>query len=240
VALFLREHADQLLTERIDTAASLSHAAREALEAIDRRGAPFFKEIVSATGRLPAEVEEALWELVAAGLVTADGFDALRSLIESKRRLGRSGRNARPRAASGRWTRLRAEPSPGQVESFARGLLSRWGIVSRDVIAHETLAPAWREILVVLRRLEARGEIRGGRFVAAILGEQFALAEAIETLRAVRRSSSAEDPVCIADTDPLRIIVPVLEDSQKTGRLSRDADRERASERIVQNQASAL
>ena len=241
VAIFLREHADALVGERSDPSSALSHAAREILAAIDRRGAPFFAEIVAATRRLPAEVEEALWELVAAGLVTADGFDALRSLIERKRRLGRSSSNTRPRASSGRWSRLCTEPSVTRVESFVRTLLARWGIVSRDVIAHETLAPPWREILGVLRRLEARGEIRGGRFVAAILGEQFATMDAVETLRAVRRSGAPDEHLNLADSDPLRLIAPILSaDSQKTGSFSRDALAHVTNERRIQGEAIGL
>ena len=104
--------------------------------------------------------------MVAAGLVTADGFDALRSLIDAKRRLGERGRRARPRSSGGRWTRLISDTGEIDAESFARRLLARWGVVFRDVVARETLAPPWRRLLVALRRLEARGEIRGGRFVS--------------------------------------------------------------------------
>jgi len=160
---------------------------------------------VRGTKRLPAEVEEALWQLVAAGLVTADGFDALRSLIDSKRRLGDKGLRARPRSSSGRWTRLASETERIEPETFARRLLERWGVVFRDVVARETLAPPWREVLGALRRLEARGEIRGGRFVAGYVGEQFALPEAIEALRAARRNADDADVVDVSDYDPLRI-----------------------------------
>ena len=92
------------------------------------------------------------------------------------------------RASSGRWTLLSATTERIDREAFARRLLARWGVVFRDVIARESLAPPWRELLIVLRRMEARGEIRGGRFVAGFVGEQYALPEAIEALRAVRRS----------------------------------------------------
>jgi ATP-dependent Lhr-like helicase len=160
---------------------------------------------VRGTKRLPAEVEEALWQLVAAGLVTADGFDALRSLIDAKRRLGDKGLRARPRSSSGRWTRLTSETERIEPETFARRLLERWGVVFRDVAARETLAPPWRELLGALRRLEARGEIRGGRFVAGYVGEQFALPEAIEALRAARRNADENDVVDVSDYDPLRI-----------------------------------
>ncbi len=206
ISLLRREDADALVVTRDgEENAALSHAAREVLEEISRRGAPFFGDIVRGTKRLPSEVEEALWQLVAAGLVTADGFDALRSLIDSKRRLGEKGLRARPRASSGRWTRLASETERIAAEGFARRLLERWGVVFRDVVARETLAPPWRELLGALRRLEARGEIRGGRFVAGYVGEQFALPEAIEALRAARRSGSDADVVEVSDYDPLRI-----------------------------------
>jgi len=205
IALFKREDAETLIVARDGEAnAALSHAAREVLEEIGRRGAPFFGDIVRGTKRLPSEVEEALWQLVAAGLVTADGFDALRSLIDAKRRLGEKGLRARPRSSSGRWTLLTAATERIDPESFARRLLERWGVLFRDVVARETLAPPWRELLRALRRLEARGEIRGGRFVAGYVGEQFALPEAIEALRAARRSADDSEVVEVSDYDPLR------------------------------------
>jgi ATP-dependent Lhr-like helicase len=206
ISLFKREDSESLIVTRDgEHNAALSHAAREVLDEIGRRGAPFFADIVRGTKRLPAEVEEALWQLVAAGLVTADGFDALRSLIDAKRRLGDKGLRARPRSSSGRWTRLASETERVQPETFARRLLERWGVVFRDVAARETLAPPWRELLGALRRLEARGEIRGGRFVSGYVGEQFALPEAIEALRAARRNADESDVVEVSDYDPLRI-----------------------------------
>ena len=206
ISLFKREDAESLIVTRDgEQNAALSHAAREVLDEIGQRGAPFFADIVRGTKRLPAEVEEALWQLVAAGLVTADGFDALRSLIDAKRRLGDRGLRARPRSSSGRWTRLASETARIEPETFARRLLERWGVVFRDVAARETLAPPWRELLGALRRLEARGEIRGGRFVSGYVGEQFALPEAIEALRAARRNADDSDVVDVSDYDPLRI-----------------------------------
>jgi ATP-dependent Lhr-like helicase len=164
------------------------------LEALESRGASFFADLVRATGRLASEVEDALWELVAAGLVTADGFENLRALLDPKRRRGEGrGRSARPRHAPGRWALLRHTGAPPEdhAEAFARQLLARWGVVFRDAAAREPLAPAWRDLLVMLRRMESRGEIRGGRFVAAYLGEQFALPEALDLLRAIRRSGES-------------------------------------------------
>jgi ATP-dependent Lhr-like helicase len=206
ISLFKREDGEALIVTRDgEENGALSHAAREVLEEIGRRGAPFFADIVRGTKRLPAEVEEALWQLVAAGLVTADGFDALRSLIDAKRRLGEKGLRARPRSSSGRWTLLTSATERIDAEAFARRLLERWGVVFRDVVARESLAPPWRELLRALRRLEARGEIRGGRFVAGYVGEQFALPEAIEALRAARRSGDDTDVVTVSDYDPLRV-----------------------------------
>ncbi len=207
IALLKREDAESLIVARDGEAnAALSHAAHDVLDEIARRGAPFFADIVRGTKRLPSEVEESLWQLVAAGLVTADGFDALRSLIDAKRRLGEKGLRARPRSSSGRWTLLRSETGRIDPERFARRLLERWGVVFRDVARRETLAPPWRELLVALRRMEARGEIRGGRFVAGYVGEQFALPDAIEALRAARRSGDDGETIEVSDFDPLRIV----------------------------------
>jgi ATP-dependent Lhr-like helicase len=210
ISLFRREDADELIVRNDVGTSGLSHAAQEVLGEIERRGAPFFMDIVRGTKRLPAEVEEALWQLVAAGLVTADGFDALRSLIDAKRRLGEKGLRARPRSSSGRWTVLSSTTERIDAEKFARRLLARWGIVFRDVAARESLAPPWRELLWALRRMEARGEIRGGRFVTGFVGEQFALPEAIDALRASRRNAADDDVVAVGTYDPLQLTGIIL------------------------------
>ncbi|HET6894209.1 MAG TPA: DEAD/DEAH box helicase [Candidatus Baltobacteraceae bacterium] len=210
ISLFTREDAEELIVRSDVGTAGLSHAAREVLDEIQRRGAPFFMDIVRGTKRLPAEVEEALWQLVAAGLVTADGFDALRSLIDAKRRLGEKGLRARPRSSSGRWTLLTSGTERIDADKFARRLLARWGVVFRDVIARESMAPPWRELLLALRRMEARGEIRGGRFVSGFVGEQFALPEAIEALRASRRSADEGSLPDLASYDPLNLTGVIL------------------------------
>ncbi len=214
IALFTREDAGSLTVRHDFNGSGLSHAAIDAYAAIRARGAPFFADIVRGTKRLPAEIEEALWQLVAAGLVTADGFDALRALIDRRRRLGEKGLRARPRSSSGRWTLLRADDAQTEIdiEAFARRLVRRWGVVFRDIIARETLAPPWRDVLAVLRRMEARGELRGGRFIAGYVGEQFAPIEAIEALRAARRSSG-DDPTAVPDVaayDPLAVAVRLI------------------------------
>src|SRR5207244_10871859 len=139
---------------------ALSHIARAVLAVLETRGACFFTDLTRATGHLASEVEDALWELVAGGLVTADGFENLRALLDPKRRRGEGrGRTSRPRHAPGRWALLRhadAPPNTG-IEPFARQLLARWGVVFRDMAAREPLAPAWRDLLGVLRRMESRG-----------------------------------------------------------------------------------
>ncbi len=212
LTIFLREDAGWLLAAAHDDAVavedSLSHAAREVLAELRRHGASFFPDLAHATGRLSSEVEDALWELVAAGLVTADGFENLRSLVDPKRRRGEGrGRSARPRHAAGRWALLRsaAGQSAASNEAFANQLLLRWGVVFRDVLARETLSPPWRDLLQVLRRLEARGEIRGGRFVAGFVGEQFARPEAIDLLRGLRRSEERAESIAVAAADPLNL-----------------------------------
>jgi ATP-dependent Lhr-like helicase len=194
--------------------ANLSHAGRESVEALRSRGASFFGDLVRATRRLPSEVEDALWELTAAGLVTADGFENLRALIDPKRRRGEGrGRNARPRHAAGRWAlagHAAAQIEPQErTRRHAQQLLQRWGVLFRDLLARETVAPPWRELLPLLRRMEAQGEIRGGRFVAGFTGEQFARPEAIDLLRAMRRSGTAT-AVAVAAADPLNLTGIIL------------------------------
>jgi ATP-dependent Lhr-like helicase len=160
---------------------------------------------------LASQVEDALWESVAAGVLTADGFENLRSLMDPKRRRGEGrGRHSRPRHAAGRWALLRSVNTEPSVDHFAMQLLRRWGVICRDLMARETLGPAWRDVLVVLRKKEAQGEIRGGRFVASVVGEQFALPEAVELLRHTRRSEPRGEEVRISAADPLNLAGIVL------------------------------
>ncbi len=214
LSLFLREDAGWLLAAREASAppASLSHPARDVLAELGRRGASFFTGLARGAGRLASEVEDALWELVAAGLVTADGFENLRALVDPKRRRGEGrGRRARPRHATGRWALLSGDSgATPSAEKSAAQLLARWGVVFRDLLAREPLAPAWRDLLVVLRRRELRGEIRGGRFVAGFGGEQFALPEALDLLRAVRRAGASGEEVTISTADPLNLAGIIL------------------------------
>jgi ATP-dependent helicase Lhr and Lhr-like helicase len=149
-------------------------------------------------------------------LVTADGFENLRSLVDPKRRRGEGrGRHARPRHAAGRWALVRHSAqvmsSDARAAAFADQLLVRWGVIFRDLLARETLAPPWRDLLPVLRRKEAQGEIRGGRFVAGFSGEQFARPEALDLLRAVRRSDpDSDEHADVANSDPLNLAGIIL------------------------------
>ncbi len=188
----------------------LSHGAQLVLEFLKQRGASFFADIVRGTGKLKAEIETALWELVAAGVVTADGFDNLRSLIDPKRRAGQgSGRSLRPRHSAGRWALLHADAAverPRAVEAACWMLLRRYGIVIRDLLAREANLPSWRELLMAFRRLEDRGEIRGGRFVDGFLGEQFALPVAVESVRAMRSLPLSGETMTLSAADPLNLV----------------------------------
>jgi ATP-dependent Lhr-like helicase len=223
LAFALRADLPDLLAPAPDEAqvlAERSSAARAVFAHLRQRGASFLADIARALGRLPTEVEDALWELVASGLVTGDGIAGLRTLLlpERERRprrathlralRGGAGRRLMP---VGRWALLRdqaeAPARPEQAaETAARRLLRRWGVVFRELCARERGLPTWRAVLYALRRLEARGEIRGGRFVDGFVGEQFALPEAIDALRSVRRRGAGGDVLVVAAADPLNLV----------------------------------
>ncbi len=214
ITFFVREDADWMTPRhpgaQPGTNSGLGHGAQLVLDFLRQRGASFFADIVRGTGKLKAEIETALWELVAAGLVTADGFDNLRSLIDPKRRAGQgSGRTMRPRHNAGRWALLHTDEvveRPRAVEAACWMLLRRYGIVIRDVLAREANLPPWRELLMTFRRLEDRGEIRGGRFVDGFLGEQFALPVAVESVRALRKLDAAQGTITLSAADPLNLV----------------------------------
>jgi ATP-dependent helicase Lhr and Lhr-like helicase len=214
ITFFIREEADWMAPRHPGAdepeARGLSQGARQVLDFLRQRGASFFADVVRGTGKLKAEIETALWELVAGGLITADGFDNLRSLIDPKRRSGQgSGRTARPRHSSGRWALLHTgDPVEKNraLEATCWMLLKRYGIVFRDVIAREAILPTWRELLMAFRRLEDRGEIRGGRFVDGFLGEQFALPVAVESVRAMRKLPASGETLTISAADPLNLV----------------------------------
>jgi ATP-dependent Lhr-like helicase len=183
----------------------LSPVARDVAQALERRGASFFAELQASTRRLPSEVEDALWELLARGLVTADAVQNLRVLQSPKLRRRQ---RALQRGGPGRWSLLaplEQLEEAERMEKLARLFLQRYGIVFRDLVARENLAPPWRELLPVYRRLEGRGEIRGGRFLSGFAGEQFALPEAVEAARATRRAPHTGQVVHLSAVDPLNL-----------------------------------
>jgi ATP-dependent Lhr-like helicase len=210
LGLALRENVGWLLDPVPADESALSVPAGNVLAFLRRRGASFFAEIVTGTHHLPSEVEDALWQLVAAGLVTADSFAALRALVTGEaRRLERSRHRRRPtrRTREGRWSLLEPEgPAPDDLaELRTRQLLRRYGVLCRELLAREISSPPWRDMLFVLRRLESRGEIRGGRFVAGLAGEQFALPEAVDALRAIRRREPTGLYARVSACDPLNL-----------------------------------
>ncbi|HXN54137.1 MAG TPA: DEAD/DEAH box helicase [Candidatus Acidoferrum sp.] len=213
ITFFARDESEWMIPHRESSDAgdySLSPDAAAVLQFLRQRGASFFPDIVRGTGKLKSEVETALWELVAAGLLTADGFDNLRALIDPKRRSGHgSGRSARPRHSAGRWSLLYSGDSTDRnvaLEAICWMLLRRYGIVFREVLTREAILPKWREILITLRQLEDRGEIRGGRFVSGFLGEQFALPVAVESLRAMRKQQPSGELITVSAADPLNLV----------------------------------
>jgi ATP-dependent Lhr-like helicase len=201
ITFMLREDLPWLLQAHrgsAQPAEPTSGPSREVLDALRSRGALFHAELQAGTGRLATEIEEGLWDGVARGLVTADGFNAIRSLLHARTRFARRQRS-RPAGGSrgrrgswrhgveGRWTLLPAADPIDDMEELAEDvawqLLLRWGVVFRDVYLKERLAVPWREILWALRRLEARGLTRGGHFVAGVTGEQFAGETTVPLLR---------------------------------------------------------
>ena len=252
ITFFIREEADWMTQKHPGAdqpeARGLSHGAKQVLEFLRQRGASFFADIVRGTGKLKAEIETALWELVAGGLVTADGFDNLRSLIDPKRRSGQgSGRTARPRHSAGRWALLYTDQAAERsraVEATCWMLLKRYGIVFRDVLTRETNLPTWRELLMAFRRLEDRGEVRGGRFVDGFLGEQFALPVAVESVRAMKKQLPSGETITISAADPLNL-VGILVPGERVPAISgrtvsfKDGVAAMAAESAIQNVAAA-
>ena len=230
ITFFVREDAEWMMPHRNGAAcepAGLSPDAGAVLRFLRQRGASFFADIVRGTGKLKAEVETALWELVAAGLLTADGFDNLRALIDPKRRSGQgSGRTLRPRHSAGRWSLLYSSENcdhSKSLEATCWMLLRRYGIVFRELLTREAILPKWRELLITFRRLEDRGEIRGGRFVNGFLGEQFALPVAVDSLRAMRQEHASGQVVTVSAADPLNlggILVPGERVPANSGKLA--------------------
>ena len=250
ISFFLREDASWLCarTPAIDLT-GLSSSTNQVFELLNSRGAMFAADLASATRMLNDQLEDALGELVSRGVLTADGFAGLRSLVSEKpttsRRLIRQKveRKRATKAAVGRWSiranvqidpetipkptkKLAAIPNSGRsaeedhvsdaikdklnerqiVEDWAWQLLRRWGVVFRDLLMREDGAPNWYELLQVFRRLEARGEIRGGRFIAGVAGEQFALTDHVQQLRRLRDEGVKQEIVVVSGADPLNLV----------------------------------
>ncbi|HKE87982.1 MAG TPA: hypothetical protein VKB50_29705, partial [Vicinamibacterales bacterium] len=204
IGLYLRTNADRWAALR-DGADDLAHErsahATRVLEHLRTRGASFAHELETACDLDADECFAALGELVAAGLVASDSFAGLRAIVQPGSR--RQGTNR-----TGRWSVLpmNADASRDEaVTTLAWTLLARYGVVFRRVLARESTAVPWREIVRIYRTLEARGEIRGGRFVSGMSGEQFALPDAVDRLREVRRSKPDDALITIAAADPLNL-----------------------------------
>jgi len=241
ITLFRRDHFSWLRPARALGTPPLSTRAGAVFDSLRTGGALFRSQLAQRTRLLPSELDEALSELAAAGLVTSDGFEPLRGLartsarqllveqsrdpalqrsLRRSRRVAKTGRPAGLRTTtndSGRWALLLdggdapASTDNHRIEEWCRLLLRRYGLVCRDVLARETIAPAWGELVRTYRVLEARGEIRGGRFVADLAGEQYALPEVVPTLRALAERTEEDPPLTLAATDPLNVfgrIVP--------------------------------
>ncbi|HZI64248.1 MAG TPA: ATP-dependent DNA helicase, partial [Thermoanaerobaculia bacterium] len=230
IALVRRENLElwrRLAGTAAPGAAELSANAQAVVEQLRLRGASFFGEIAASTRLLATQVEEALAELVAWGMVTSDSFTGLRALlVPSSRRppVLLDGAAARRRGSvavfgmenAGRWSLL--EPAAGDLapaearaaddaatELVAHTLLRRYGVVFRRLLERESLLPPWRDLLTAYRRLEARGELRGGRFVDGFSGEQYALPDAVGRLRKLRREAGGGGMVSVSGADPLNL-----------------------------------
>jgi ATP-dependent helicase Lhr and Lhr-like helicase len=228
IALCQRENLqDWLALTKANSAIELSGASRTVFDTLATGGALFFAELVRRSGLLPSQVEEALSQLAALGLVTSDSFDGLRALLVPSNKRPTFGRNVGRRRRktnlasiefAGRWSLLKKEialQSSGNgaessardtaVEKFARVLLHRYGVVFRRLLERESFPVTWYELGRIYRRWEARGEIRGGYFVGGIGGEQFALPEAIGLLRSIRKAPPNGDLLALSAADPLNL-----------------------------------
>lgn len=235
ISLFLREDITWLTAKApAPEREGLSSTAEHVCEVLSERGATFTADLMTITQMLPSHMDDVLGELVTRGWITADGFAGLRTLIAEKSPRGRAAvhhRSQRRRTtmtALGRWSlrvpysvpsnlvapTLTQDLEPAKeptrttsiAEDWAWQLLRRWGIVFRDLILREDGAPSWFEVLQVLRRLEARGEIRGGRFIIGVGGEQFALPDTIQQLRKLRDEAPARELLVISAADPLNLV----------------------------------
>ncbi len=230
ITFYIRDTADwlphalaQQCVEEQKLALALSPHALQLRTLLQQRGACFANDVQRIANLTRQQTQHALWELATAGLAAADGFDQLRACMDPHRKpTTTENPGKRPtRNSAGRWSLLseelhaastaieQARSTDVAIESFARQLLARYGVLFRDVLTRESNAPRWRDLLNILRRLEARGEIRGGRFVSGFAGEQYSLPEAMESLRAARaRDCSALIPV--SGADPMNLVGIVI------------------------------
>jgi ATP-dependent Lhr-like helicase len=189
----------------------LTSSATKVLGILRQWGASFFDELQQQTGLLKTQLENALGELVAWGLVNSDQYQGLRALITPQKKQQRSRHRAvlqAPLSGGGRWSLIRpgsSEDKHPAVEHIARTLLARYGVVFRKLLERESGLPAWRDLLYVYRRLEARGELRGGRFVQGFAGEQFALPEAVSLIRKQRKQEQTGQMIALSSVDPLNL-----------------------------------
>jgi ATP-dependent Lhr-like helicase len=215
ITILPRRHRDAWASLSTQTEGAVpSPRAQLVADWMRQNGASFFQDLLEGSGLLRSQLEEAVGELVALGLVTSDSFAGLRALmVPSRERRAHARRRRRAVLVdvedAGRWSLVRraaAEPDGGAIEHVARTLLRRYGVVFWRLVEREAAwLPPWRELLRVYRRLESRGEIRGGRFVAGFSGEQFALPDAIGTLRDIRRNPDADTWVAVSGADPLNL-----------------------------------
>lgn len=206
-----------------DENVDISSRAQRVVDYLDEQGASFFDELVDGAHLLRTELEDALAELVTRGRVNCDSYSGLRALLVPAAKRASAGQQRRRRTAlfgvqdAGRWALIRsagntAPSAQGEaVEHVARVLLRRYGVVCWRLLEREAAwLPPWRELMRVYHRLEARGEIRGGRFIAGIPGEQFALPEAIAALRKARRTADSGQWVSVAAVDPANLLGSLL------------------------------
>jgi ATP-dependent Lhr-like helicase len=226
IALYQRENLDDwLCLAAAKSTIELSADAQSVRDALVNGGALFFTELMRRTGLLPSQVEQALSELAALGFVTSDSFDGLRALLVPSSKRPTFGRNEGKRRRktnlasiefAGRWSLIRKETAAelngahtaardAAIEKFAHVLLRRYGVVFRRLLERESLNVSWYELGRIYRRLEARGEIRGGYFVGGVSGEQFALPEAIGLLRSIRKAPPRYELITLSAADPLNL-----------------------------------
>jgi ATP-dependent Lhr-like helicase len=224
ITFYLRESAawlenalQQQCVEESRLRQTLTAEALNARELLTRRGACFVEDVQRALNLTLPQTRIALWELAAAGLAAADGFDQLRALIDPARKSAAAATYRKMRCAAGRWSLFSAEitrpvdalekarRTDEAAESAARVLLARYGVLFRDLVARESNIPRWGVLLGMLRRLEDRGEVRGGRFVSGFGGEQFALPEAVDGLRAAR-DRHEQERVTLSGADPMNLV----------------------------------